>query len=140
MLSATTPGLLATHVGSAIVAPLAVTIDQTLIADFCALSGDHQWIHRTDESAIAPGNLLIALIPRFVQSAIHVERYAHCVTAGYECIRFVEPVLAGQSVAMTVTLVSVKTRPPKSYVKVACQLRVGDRAKLQATLIDVYTV
>ena len=49
-------------------------LSEQLVMDYCAVVGDRQWIHdaaRTEEPVV-PGNLLVSLIPRLLQSMFSV--------------------------------------------------------------------
>ena len=115
-----------------------VLITQTLIDDFCHVSGDHQWIHQNQEVAIAPGNLLISLIPRLIKSVFNIDKFSRCVTGGYQRIQFLQPVTTGQSVGLSVQLINVKTRLDKNYVRMCCELTREKKTVVKATVIDVY--
>ena len=129
-----------TLIGRSITSAHTVLVTQALIDKFCAISGDHQWIHeKSDESTIVPGNLLIALIPQLIQTAIYVETYSRCVSAGYQRVKFLRPVHADQSIGLTVSVVNIKQRREKTFVKMGCVLTHRSLPVAEAILVDVYS-
>lgn len=91
---------LAGLVGQAVAVSDWVTIGQTQIDQFAQATGDHQWIHTDPARAaqgpfgttIAHGFLTLALMPRFFESALHIENSSMGVNAGLNKVRFTSPV------------------------------------------------
>src|SRR4051812_39708530 len=100
------------------------TIDQKLIDDFVAISGETAWLH-TDPvlaakskfgNTIAPGNMGIALLPRLSRSVSAYGRYPrkYSLNQGWDRIRFLEPLRTGSRVRALSRLLDVDERPDGS--------------------------
>ena len=134
-----TPEQLVALIGEELRAESPVVVMQSQIDAFCAVSGDRQWIHtKGDESSIVPGNLLIALLPRLIQSAFQVESFSRCLTARYDAVKFRQPVLAGDRLEFTVSVSGVKTNSDKTYCEMQCKLLKDNAMVVEARVIDVY--
>ena len=123
------------------------TIDQALIDQFIAISGETGWLHTDPERAqakfggtIAPGNLGIALLPRLSRSVSAYGRYPrkYSLNQGWDRIRFLEPLRTGSRVRARSRLVDVEERPDGSLrVLVEYRLEVDGRDKPWVTGIKV---
>jgi acyl dehydratase len=91
------------------------TVDQGMIDDFAAISGDDQWIHVDVERAktespfgttIAHGNLTLSLVDGFRKDLISSTGFALGVNYGWNKIRFPAPVPAGARVRAKAEVVS----------------------------------
>lgn len=112
-------------------------VDQALINQFAELSGDYNWIHVDVERArrespfggtVAHGNLLLALLSR-IPPREHwiVVGHRQAVNRGFNRIRFVQPVLAGQQLRGRSRLTACEVRPAGSdLVKEYCLFRAGE--------------
>jgi acyl dehydratase len=88
-------------------------VNQDLIDQFAALTGDRQWIHIEPERAtrespfgatVAHGFLTVALLSRLVSEAVDVR--ADCkfrVNYGFNRLRFPAPVIVGSRIRARVT-------------------------------------
>ena len=134
-----TPDQLQSLVGKSLRASLTIQISSSLIDAFCNISGDRQWIHvKNDGRAIAPGNLLITLLPQLIQSALSVRQYQKCVTGKYQRVKFLQPVYVNGSIGLDLELQRVKSRAGKTYVEMRCQLTNSNATVVEATVTDVY--
>jgi acyl dehydratase len=87
-------------VGSAIGVSDWVTIDQTRIDQFAAVTGDDQWIHVDPEraaagmfgSTVAHGFLTLSLLPFFIRSSHKIDGARMSVNYGLNRVRFPAPV------------------------------------------------
>jgi len=83
-----------------------MTITQEQVNLFAQATGDHQWIHVDVEKAkagpfggpIAHGFLTLSLLPKIVESALHVEGTRMGVNYGLNKVRFTAPVPVGRRV------------------------------------------
>ncbi len=140
-ITLSTPQQLSSLCGRAIPTEMTIPITQTLIDGFCAISGDHQAIHKATGEvglSIAPGNLLVTLIPRLVQSAFTVQTYEKCLIAKYRSVRFLRPVFVGESIGMRLFVDKVKTLNDKTWVEITCHLNSDNITVATATLSDIY--
>ena len=133
------PEELSSLIGRPITSIESIIVTQEMIDKFCAISGDHQWIHKQANSpSTAPGNLLITLLPRFIQTAIQVESFSRCVTARYKSIRFRQPVIAGDRLEATIEVTGVKNNSDKTYCEYLCKLVKNNTIVVEARVTDVY--
>ncbi|MCF8168417.1 MAG: MaoC family dehydratase [Rhodoferax sp.] len=80
-----------------------ITVTQEQVQLFADATGDHQWIHLDVERAkagpfgttIAHGFLTLSLLPRFFESAVHIEQVRMGVNYGLNKVRFIAPVPVG---------------------------------------------
>ena len=126
------------HVGSEARSAQSVLIDAALIDAFIAVSQDDQPIHRGPD-AIAPGNLLLSLAPRLLQSAIEVRSFNDAMTARIDKVVFRRPVRVGERLTLSAKILRVGRMPGgRTAVATECRLITNsDAATFRA--IDVYT-
>ena len=140
MIAVDHPKDLFRHTGEVIIpAPLSVSAEMVDI--FIAASGDGQWIHRADaETRIVPGNYLIALLPRLIQSGIRIGGADRALTTGYDKLRFPASMTVGETLAATITISDVRARDAGVFVSLAVILSAGGdgRTVLQGTVRDFY--
>lgn len=94
-----------------------ITITQQQVNLFAEATGDHQWIHVDVERArqgpfgapIAHGFLTLSLLPRFFESAMHVEQSRMGVNYGLNKVRFTAPVPVGSRLRARMKL--LESRP-----------------------------
>jgi acyl dehydratase len=86
-----------------------LVVDQAMIDDFAAATGDRQWIHvdvararreMPDGRTIAHGFLLLALLPRLAAAIVRVRRSSRAINYGTDRVRFIAPVPAGTRVRL----------------------------------------
>jgi acyl dehydratase len=100
--------------------PRAVTATQ--LEAFLQASGDANAIHQGDE-AIIPGNLLLSLVPRFVQQHLNLADTIIGMSVGYDKVRFKSPVKLGEPLFFTAEIAQVRMHKGAAYVtyKVRCE-------------------
>ena len=90
-----------------------VLISQERISRFADATDDHQWIHVDVEKCktespfgqtIAHGYLTLSMIPLMWGQIIEVNNLERMMNYGIKDMRFVQPVLSGQSIRMRVSL------------------------------------
>ena len=90
-----------------------VLISQERINRFADATDDHQWIHVDVEKCkaespfrqtIAHGYLTLSMIPLMWGQIIEVNNLERMMNYGIKDMRFVQPVLSGQSIRMRVSL------------------------------------
>ncbi len=113
MLTVDNPAELAKHVGRTLGTSEWLTIDQKMIDDFAAATGDHNWIHVDVERAgrempggrtIAHGYLTLSLIPRLSRTVYRIEKRGKALNYGANRVRFTAAVPAGSRVRLSETL------------------------------------
>jgi acyl dehydratase len=123
-------------------------VDQALIDDFVAISGETTWIHTDAERArqskfggtIAPGNMGIALMPRLSRDISAYSRYPrkYSLNQGWDRIRFLDPLRAGSRIRARSKLLGVEEKPDGSLrVEVEFRMEVENRPKPWVTGVKV---
>lgn len=142
MIEVDHPKDLARYVGQALTPPpLAVSAE--MVDHFIAASGDKQWIHGSGaENRIVPGNYLIALLPRLIQSTMRIGGAGRALTTGYEKLRFPASMTVGETFAASFTITDVRARDAGVFVTLALTLSAGGdgRTVLKGTVRDYYSV
>jgi acyl dehydratase len=124
------------------------TIDQALIDQYVALSGEDSWIHTDPARAakskfgatIAPGNMGIALLPRLSRGESAYARYPrqYSLNQGWDRIRYLAPLKTGSRVRARSQLVDVDERPDGSLrVQVEYSLEIEGQDKPWVTGVKV---
>jgi acyl dehydratase len=105
-----------------------VTIDQAMIDAHAATTGDEHWIHNDPEraasegpfgAAIAQGSLLIGNLVRLQEQVVRATSdvgVAYALNYGFDRIRFVRPVRAGERVRAHLRLLDRRSRDDGSTV------------------------
>lgn len=116
-------------------------VDQDLINQYVALSGESGWIHTDPELArqrtkfgntIAPGNMGIALMPRLSRANSVYSRYPrkYSLNQGWDRIRYLEPLRAGSRIRSRSRLVAIEERDDGSLrVSVEFRMEVENQEK-----------
>jgi acyl dehydratase len=143
MIMVPIPSDLASHIGDEFKSVENVLVSHELIDAFLEVSGDRQSIHTTEaEERIVPGNLLISLIPRLLQSCLSVGGFERCVTVQYSEIRFKSPLIAGEYLTLSGQISDVRKRSGNVFLTVDVSLLEWDsvRTILTAQVTDLYEV
>lgn len=104
-----------------------VTIDQAAIDAHAATTGDADWLHNDPDRAaegpfgapIAQGSLLIGNLVRLQEDVVRATAdagAAYALNYGFDRIRFVTPVRAGERVRAHLTLLDRRERPDGATV------------------------
>ena len=103
-------------------------VTQDMINQFCAATGDNDWMHVDPDRAgrdspfrgcVAPGFWSLAMLPHFVRKAIGEDYPPGALLAinyGFDKVRFTGPVLVGARVRMAFKLVDVTARERGRYL------------------------
>jgi acyl dehydratase len=91
-----------------------ITITQEQVNQFAEATGDHQWIHVDVERAkagpfgapIAHGFLTLSLIPKFFETALHIDNTRMGVNYGLNKVRFMGPVPVGSRLQASLKLLA----------------------------------
>ena len=126
-----------------------VTIDQGMIDQFGALTGDEHWIHTDPERAskelpggktLVHGYFTLALLTRLIGELIDI-RFGRALNYGLDRVRFLAPVPAGARLRLFVTPAEV-TAMDKGGVKLTldCEMELegADRPALAARSISIF--
>ncbi|MEZ5727352.1 MAG: MaoC family dehydratase [Burkholderiaceae bacterium] len=88
-------------------------VDQALIDRFADVTGDHAWYHvdapraaaeMPDGRTIAHGLLTLSLVPALTAEIVRVRRHGRALVAGYDRVRFIEPVRCGDRLQLTLAV------------------------------------
>jgi acyl dehydratase len=125
-----------------------VTIDQEMIDRFADATDDHQWIHVDRARAasgpfgttIAHGHLTLSLLPRFLAELLQVGSTGLAINAGFDRVRFVEPVPAGARVRATGALVAAEPSGPgvRAHVRVTIEIEHEPKPALVADALAIF--
>lgn len=127
--------------------PLQVT--QERINQFADATLDHQWIHVDVEKAktespyhstIAHGYLTLSLLPCLWNQIIQVNNLKMMVNYGMDKMRFGQPVLAGQSVSLHASLLSIENLRGicKAEIKFYLEIKETGKKALQGIATFLY--
>lgn len=123
-------------------------VDQALIDQYVAISGETSWLHTDPERArqskfgntIAPGNMGIALLPRLSRANSMYSRYPrkYSLNQGWNRIRYLEPLRAGSRIRSLSRLLAVEERPDGSLrVEVEFRIEVENQERPWLTAVKV---
>ena len=123
-------------------------VDQALIDQYVALSGEDSWLHVDPERAkqsefgntIAPGNMGIALMPRLSRGNSAYSKYPrkYSLNQGWDRIRFLEPLRAGSRIRSRSRLLGAEERADGSLrVEVEFRMEVENQEKPWVTAVKV---
>ncbi len=123
-------------------------IDQGMIDRFADATDDHQWIHVDRERAadgpfgttIAHGHLTLSLLPRFLAELLQVESTGLAINAGFDRVRFVQPVPAGARVRASGVLVAAEPSGPgvRAHVRVTVEIEDEPKPALVADALAIF--
>lgn len=141
MIKVSAPSELTSYIGDDFKSTENVLASHELIEAFLEVSGDRQSIHTTEaEERIVPGNLLISLIPRLLQSCLSVGEFEQCVTVKYSEIRFKSPLVAGEHLTLFGKISNVRVRSSDVFVTADVSLLESNSGRLilTAQVTDLY--
>lgn len=126
-----------------------IKIDQERINLFADATMDHQWIHVDTERAkrespfggtIAHGYLTVSLIPVMWNQTIEVHNLFRQMNYGMDRMKFSQPVLAGQSIRMTTSLVELLNLRGaiKANIKFSIEIKETGKKALEGIATFVY--
>jgi len=141
MIKVSAPSELASYIGDEFKSTENVLASHELIEAYLGVSGDRQSIHTAEaEERIVPGNLLISLIPRLLQSCLSLGDFERCVTVKYSEIRFKSPLIAGEHLTLFGQISNVRVRWSDVFVTADVSLFESDSGRLilTAQVTDLY--
>ena len=121
-----------------------VTLDQDRINTFADVTEDHQFIHIDPEKAaqtpfggtVAHGFLTLSMLTRLTRdNGLMPDNTVMGVNYGFDKVRFIQPVRAGQEVRSQVKPLSVMERAPGQYLiksEVTVEIKGEDKPALVA--------
>jgi acyl dehydratase len=125
-----------------------VKIDQEMIDRFADATDDHQWIHVDLTRAatgpfgatIAHGHLTLSLLPKLLSELLAVEGIALAINAGFDRVRFVQPVVSGSRVRATGVLVAAESSGPgvRAHIRVTIEIEGQMKPALVADALAIY--
>lgn len=117
--------------------PFTVTTAQ--LESFLRASGDHNPLHFED-AAIVPGNLLLSLVPHFLQQHLSLADTIVGMTVGYEKVRFKAPVSPDEALTFWAEISYVRPQKAGTYViyHIICQ-NARDQQVMTLEMRDYYS-
>ena len=121
-------------------------IDQRRIDAFAEITGDRQWIHVDPERArregpfggtVAHGALTLSLCTAFLTEIVQVRTVTHVVNAGFDRVRFREPVPEGSRLRGTAKLLSARRMPAGARVTVQVTAELEATGKPACVAVQV---
>jgi acyl dehydratase len=92
-------------------------VDQAMVDQFAALTGDHQWVHVDVERAtrelggtIAHGYLTLSLVPRVMAALLKIDGVGHGLNYGADKVRFPAPCNVGSMLQGRLRIIDVERR------------------------------
>lgn len=139
-----TPNDLAARIGSEIALSDWVVLDQARIDAFAACTVDHQFIHIDPARAaatpfggtVAHGFLTLSMLSKLAEALPLIDGLVMGVNAGFDRVRFVSPVRAGQRVRGRFVLAGLERPAPDDLrlrLDVTVEIEGADRPALAAT-------
>src|SRR3954452_123041 len=114
--------------GNSLRMPEWFAVTQDIINQFCAATGDNDWMHVNPDRAardspygrcVAPGFWSLAMLPHFLRKATNGDYPPGALLAinyGFDKVRFTGPVLVGTRVRLAFKLVDVTARERGRYI------------------------
>lgn len=108
-------------------------VDQALIDEFADVTGDQAWYHvdvgraraeLPDGKTIAHGLLTLALVPTLFAQTFRLGYSTRGLNYGYDKLRFLAPVQAGDRIRLTAVPTEVTPRSQGSMVRVALTVEI----------------
>ncbi|MTI08353.1 hypothetical protein [Curvivirga aplysinae] len=107
---------------------------------FLRLSQDQTDIHNpeTTEQPVIPGNMILMMMPRFIQQMIKVEEIQSVMTVSYDKISFKSPLHLDQEFKLSLTCTNLRKRGETYFLSqeiklkhpadsmVFCQIQIND--------------
>ncbi len=119
------------HIGYELAPSDWFTIDQPTIAQFAAVTRDHQWIHVDVERAgreaggtIAHGFLVLSLLSAMSAGQLRFEDAQSVFNYGFNRIRLTAPVRSGARVRLRQTLSNLEEKPSGLLLTSHCEIEI----------------
>lgn len=123
--------------GSAFASPSPQSLTASQLDAFVFLSGDENPIHRGD-AALVPGNLLLSLVPQFVQQNLALAAPLIGLSLGYDKVRFKHPVQLGDPLCFAAKISQVRLRSGAAYVTYQIKVESADQTVMSLEMRDLY--
>lgn len=110
------------HLGATFAEVSPRTVTPAQLEAFLQASGDANAIHQGGE-AIIPGNLLLGLVPHFVQQYLELSDNIIGMSVGYDKVRFKAPVKLDEPLFFKAEITQVRMHKDAAYVtyQVTCE-------------------
>ncbi len=124
-----------------------MVLDQARINDFAATTGDHQWVHvdveranREIGGAIAHGFLTLSMIPLLIESSMELTGVTSGLNLGADKLRFINPVVAGDRIRATYTLLEAEQRDhgKRLRAKIVVEIEGKEKPALVVELLSSF--
>ena len=139
----------ASHLGEVLGTTDWLVVPQERINMFADATLDHQWIHVDTEKAktesqfgttIAHGYLTLSVLPHLWNQIVDVRNVKMLVNYGIDKMKFGQPVLSGQSLALTTKLQSIQNLrgAVKTEVKFTMNVKETGKKAIEGIAIFIY--
>lgn len=126
-----------------------IQVTQDRINMFADATLDHQWIHVDEARAkeespfgqtIAHGYLTLSLLPRLWEDIIEVNNLERMMNYGMEKLKFIQPVLSGQSIRMRAKMNDIANLRGaiKTSIHITMEIKETGKKALEADATFVY--
>lgn len=126
-----------------------IQVTQDRINVFADATLDHQWIHVDEARAkeespfgqtIAHGYLTLSLLPRLWEDIIEVNNLERMMNYGLEKLKFIQPVLSGQSIRMRAKMNDIANLRGaiKTSIHITMEIQETGKKALEADATFVY--
>lgn len=126
-----------------------IQVTQDRINMFADATLDHQWIHVDEARAkeespfgqtIAHGYLTLSLLPRLWEDIIEVNNLERMMNYGMEKLKFIQPVLSGQSIRMRAKMNDIANLRGaiKTSIHITMEIQETGKKALEADATFVY--
>merc|ERR1719203_1763248 len=121
---------------------------------FSSLTHDHNWIHKAGAgkkgspfgAPIAHGLLSLSFLPKFYYEIMgkHVDQYAKYIKTGinygYDKVRFVGPVMVGNSIRARIVLKDVSLSKKPKTIKDICTITIETKDELSGKISNAVII
>ncbi len=136
----------ASHLGQVLGTSEWLEVPQERINLFADATLDHQWIHVDAEKAksgpfgqtIVHGYLTLSLLPHLWNEIIEVRNLKMMVNYGMDKMKFGQPVLSGQQIRLTATLVSIADLRGVCKAEIKFTIEIKDQKKPALTGVATF--
>ncbi|AVX02613.1 hypothetical protein MXMO3_00065 [Maritalea myrionectae] len=128
------------YLGKSIKSAEPFVISSTQLEAFLRAVGDANNLHQ-GRDAIVPGNLLLSLVPHFLQQHLELPPGMIGMSVGYDRVRFKAPTRVGDLLYFKAEVRHVRTQKAGVYVTYAVSCRgAGDELVMALDMRDYYAL
>lgn len=140
MITINTPSQFSDYIDQEIIFPDNIRFGKADLKHFLRLSQDQTDIHNPEitEQPVIPGNMILMMMPRFIQQMIRVEEIQSVMTVSYDKISFKSPLHIDQEFKLSLTCTNLRKRGETYFLSqevklkhpadgmIFCQIQIND--------------